>query len=429
MILDATTKSLEVFLAGAVATAQLPIFVGYADYTPTTFTPASSDTQTNNTTPVTIMAAPAASVQRQARFAFIYNADTAAATVTVRLNNNGTFRNVVKRTLQPGETLSYDGRVWSVRTTVEFHDRQHAMDSAPDHTGEVTDAQHGSRAGGLHADSHDRQHALSTAADHMGVLGTGQHGSLTDGEHTGPLSPSRITSVIHLLRGDVISSIFGWIANHLFHANQRSTVVLSSLPAGGIVASLFDNKPSTAATWDLAQLPITITITDSGFLLAMQAIGFVSWHGTYVTAYKVEYSANNGVDWTVLVDVTGSSSATVFHLMPWVDINALRYTITAINAAQIHLIQVLAWGSAAYNDVLPELTFFRDRTPGYVGINDDGNVGIGTTQFGGGKRVVGIADAGVVPTSNPTGGGILYAEAGALKWRGSSGTVTTIAPA
>jgi hypothetical protein len=34
---------------------------------------------------------------------------------------------------------------------------------------------------------------------------------------------------------------------------------------------------------------------------------------------------------------------------------------------------------------------------------------------------------GTPPT--PTGGGVLYAEGGALKWRGSSGTVTTIAPA
>ena len=40
-----------------------------------------------------------------------------------------------------------------------------------------------------------------------------------------------------------------------------------------------------------------------------------------------------------------------------------------------------------------------------------------------------LSNAQTVPTTNPTGGGILYAEAGALKWRGSSGTVTTIAAA
>jgi hypothetical protein len=58
------------------------------------------------------------------------------------------------------------------------------------------------------------------------------------------------------------------------------------------------------------------------------------------------------------------------------------------------------------------------------------NVGINTfSQFGGGSKVIGIADADTVPSTNPTGGGVLYVEAGALKYRGSSGTVTTIANA
>jgi hypothetical protein len=63
-------------------------------------------------------------------------------------------------------------------------------------------------------------------------------------------------------------------------------------------------------------------------------------------------------------------------------------------------------------------------------ITSAGNIGIGTTdQFGGGVKVVGIANATTVPASNPTAGGVLYVESGALKYRGSSGTVTTIANA
>jgi hypothetical protein len=49
--------------------------------------------------------------------------------------------------------------------------------------------------------------------------------------------------------------------------------------------------------------------------------------------------------------------------------------------------------------------------------------------FGGGDGVIGLANATTVPSANPSGGGVLYAEAGALKWRGSGGTVTTIAAA
>ncbi len=52
-----------------------------------------------------------------------------------------------------------------------------------------------------------------------------------------------------------------------------------------------------------------------------------------------------------------------------------------------------------------------------------------TGAFGGGGGVIGITNASTVPSTNPSGGGVLYAEGGALKWRGSGGTVTTIAAA
>lgn len=58
-----------------------------------------------------------------------------------------------------------------------------------------------------------------------------------------------------------------------------------------------------------------------------------------------------------------------------------------------------------------------------------GNMGIRTTsQFGAGRGVIAIANASVAPSANPAGGGILYVEDGALKYRGSNGTVTVIAP-
>lgn len=45
-----------------------------------------------------------------------------------------------------------------------------------------------------------------------------------------------------------------------------------------------------------------------------------------------------------------------------------------------------------------------------------------------GKGTVHIGNAVTTPTGNPGGGGFLYAEGGALKWRGSGGTTTTVAP-
>ncbi len=50
-------------------------------------------------------------------------------------------------------------------------------------------------------------------------------------------------------------------------------------------------------------------------------------------------------------------------------------------------------------------------------------------EVGAGRGVFALSNAHTVPTTNPVGGGVLFAEAGALKWRGSSGTVSTIAAA
>jgi hypothetical protein len=57
-----------------------------------------------------------------------------------------------------------------------------------------------------------------------------------------------------------------------------------------------------------------------------------------------------------------------------------------------------------------------------------GNLGFRTTsQFGAGQGVIAIANAAAVLSVNPAGGGVLYVEDGALKYRGSNGTVTVIA--
>ena len=62
-------------------------------------------------------------------------------------------------------------------------------------------------------------------------------------------------------------------------------------------------------------------------------------------------------------------------------------------------------------------------------IDSSGNLGLGVSSFGtSAAKVLGLANA-TAPSSSPAGMGQLYVEGGALKFRGSSGTVTTIAPA
>lgn len=115
LVLTATTDHLQVVLAGAITTNQLQCFCCWRDITTTAYTPGRTQSVTNNTTDVDLVAPPASSTQRVIDRVNIYNADTVAATVTVKIDLNATESILIKPTLQSGETLIYeDGLGWSI---------------------------------------------------------------------------------------------------------------------------------------------------------------------------------------------------------------------------------------------------------------------------------------------------------------------------
>jgi hypothetical protein len=115
IILDATTKTIQVLLGGAATTTELPIVASYVDVTTSAYTPGSSDTITTGSTAVTAVSAPVVFTQRQVKMMTVFNADTVDAIVTVRYNNDGTTRILIKATLDPGSLLVYtDGEGWRV---------------------------------------------------------------------------------------------------------------------------------------------------------------------------------------------------------------------------------------------------------------------------------------------------------------------------
>lgn len=117
LVLDATPKVIEVLLAGNVTTTQLPVTSHYVDVTDTTYRPSSYTTATNNTTAVSVVLTVGSGV-RQVKAITIYNADTVAATVTVRLKDNATNRILVKVVLAVASTLFYtDGEGFRVMDT------------------------------------------------------------------------------------------------------------------------------------------------------------------------------------------------------------------------------------------------------------------------------------------------------------------------
>lgn len=111
MNLTDTTKTLELYLTGAVTTNQLPFYTCYSDLKRQGDSVGALDGLSNNTTAVTIVAAPPDGVVRRMEQLYVRNNDTVNATVVVRLNNNGTARILFAVTLATGESL-----LWSLNS-------------------------------------------------------------------------------------------------------------------------------------------------------------------------------------------------------------------------------------------------------------------------------------------------------------------------
>jgi hypothetical protein len=130
MLLTSTTDKIEIVLGANVASRQLEFISSYNDNTSTSVTPSRTVSVTNNTTAVDLVPAPSSGVSRQLRWASIYNSDSVPATVTIRINYNGTTRTVLVTTLQIGEYIQYTHRTgWkvfdcngSLKTTDYFSD-------------------------------------------------------------------------------------------------------------------------------------------------------------------------------------------------------------------------------------------------------------------------------------------------------------------
>lgn len=86
------------------------------------------------------------------------------------------------------------------------------------------------------------------------------------------------------------------------------------------------------------------------------------------------------------------------------------------------LLQLVTGNAATSGDIL--------IVPG-TGTTARGNIALGTSvaSWQAMQGGVFVGNRAAAPTGNPSGGVFLYAESGALKARGSSGTVTTVAPA
>jgi hypothetical protein len=106
ILLDSTTKSLELVTSAAVSTDYL---VTYADNTTSAFTPAATDGNISTATTTTVLAAPASSTQRTIKYINVHNNSTTTnQSVYFQYDISGTNRVISPTyTLLPGQSVRY----------------------------------------------------------------------------------------------------------------------------------------------------------------------------------------------------------------------------------------------------------------------------------------------------------------------------------
>ena len=170
--------------------------------------------------------------------------------------------------------------------------------------------------------------------------------------------------------------------------------------------------------------------TASGAVKGIGGYG-VSTHTNQALAYGLDFwsgasgasiSEATGVRASILASGSGKNIAEARHFAVGADL-AVFATVTTMYGFYCPAM-ALGTNRLAYYDA------------GQPTGNNNGNRFKSNTQFasttgafGGGLGVIGIANATTDPTANPSGGGVLFVTGGALTYRGSGGTVTTIAPA
>jgi hypothetical protein len=189
----------------------------------------------------------------------------------------------------------------------------------------------------------------------------------------------------------ILTAVGGTIQSIATGANPLVTMASAHNIGVGDLVTLAGTTGSTYnGTFVVATVPLTTTFTITSALTAGQA------------------AAGGTVSLPAQASITARSTGTVGQI------------VKGATSQISDLFQGLTAGGT---------TVFNVGAGGSIATAVSLRVGSVTAGVGSGVGVLALANATTVPTANPTGGGVLYSEGGALKWRGSSGTVTTIAVA
>lgn len=177
---------------------------------------------------------------------------------------------------------------------------------------------------------------------------------------------------------------------------------------------------STIGTWSASGLNVTGTVTATEFVgggggltgISISNVVYGSHASANTDAVYVDASDDVGIGTTSPTSPTGYQK--ILHIAGAAPALVLEDTGGGLDIYEI--------ANSSGQLIIRNGTDAREE----LVFDGTGNVGIGTIDFGSGAGgVMGIVNA-TAPSGTPTGGGVLYVESGALKYKGSSGTITTL---
>ncbi|HET7111726.1 MAG TPA: hypothetical protein VFI41_12715 [Gemmatimonadales bacterium] len=261
------------------------------------------------------------------------------------------------------------------------------------------------------------------------TVNTNLNADLLDGQHGSYyLDLTNATGTLAATLGGTAQS--SWTLGDLLYASAANT--LSKLAGNTTSTKKFLTQTGTGAVsaapaWGTIGAADVAAGTFSGSFSFASPLNV----GSYILVDSTGYSAS-GVQWGALVSTAS--------IIPGIGVaTGLEVYATGTLGAPTKSIRFTT-GNTLGTDAYLDLYGTSHANAGRIDLASGGSADIrllaagnlaffGAASAGGGVKVVFIANATTLPTTNPTGGGILYVDSGALKYRGSSGTVTTLGPA
>lgn len=272
----------------------------------------------------------------------------------------------------------------------------------------------------------DAEASTRASADTTNVGNLSTHAALTTSAHGGLVPTSQVTGGGILATGGFTLTVpaTGTAAllgtANTFTAAQAATVTDAATNTVTTLVTLGHNSSGTPATgFGTGLLFRGKSTTTNDRDMAQIAVDWGAATDASRRGRLIVYTASDGGTFGIAAIFQQIVGVPYFSFTTNTDNGSFYFGSNILNYSTFGSHAFKAWNGSAYAEA------FR-----ILGGGATANFGFNTAaQFGGGVGVLGIANATTVPSTNPTGGGVLYAEGGALKWRSSAGTVTTIAPA